>query len=253
MIPAKLLINTNIYGLDGENYLWYRLVYDGLDLAIEACNHDFIGTISDALDHEINDNGTDIIMPDRRWSSDVGGDTWLRFGLENGIAPGVPFCVRVSEPSYSKSWTDCGYEYDMDIDWEVVHVAPCRNPAHLWDKTLKWIQDARAYVRERRRKLAELQRTDRAAMAIRREWYFSDGYYDEMSMPHGVRLTLGSLHTHLDRKPQPGWGLHGFTSGESKDGVYEEAFANLRQNLVKGGFADLADEAFLRSLRKIDR
>lgn len=47
-----------------------------------------------------------------------------RWGLENGIAPFQPFLLRFPMPYYSKSWTDCGYEYDVDYSWEIMRVLP---------------------------------------------------------------------------------------------------------------------------------
>jgi hypothetical protein len=61
-------------------------------------------------------------------------ERWL---LENGVAPGQPFKVRIEQPHYYKSWTDCGYEYDCDYgDWDIVERAS-------WDRDrvmLAWYQ-----------------------------------------------------------------------------------------------------------------
>lgn len=46
---------------------------------------------------------------------------WL---IENGISPCQPFLVKFYYPRGYRTWTDMGYEYDCDYEYEIVAVEP---------------------------------------------------------------------------------------------------------------------------------
>ena len=98
--------------------------------------------IPEWLYHEMRQEGLAGILSDYVLGYDYRDElpTYARFGLENGIAPYQPFLLRFPMPHYSKHWTDCGYEYDVDYDGvEVMRVVPWP-PARVlkqWERFLK--------------------------------------------------------------------------------------------------------------------
>lgn len=223
-------------------FVWFKLVYDGTsDLDPQECGTDCIGGPPEWTDHE-DDLSLGTVMSPAWTHTTVGGhdfpDQWLRWGLENGIAPGQPFLVRIGRPHYYK----CSYEYEeYDCEWdvEVVRTMPRsqRQALRAWAAVLPNIQRYYALFLERRDRLRHLQDTDVAAFSLQAEHYNSQGYYDEMSPPSGLRLYLCSYHSSMwslgQLGPRHPRHPHRLVSGEDKNGDYEKAFRDLLRNLKK--------------------
>lgn len=93
-------------------------------------------------------------------------ETWTRWALRRGIAPGQPFLLRIEEPVWSQDYYG---ECDSSIEGEVVRMEEWSkqrivNAWHGWQQ-----QQLRARERARcnMRKLKQRQRLDRSAMYVR--------------------------------------------------------------------------------------
>lgn len=92
-----------------------------------------VGEMQDWVAEAIQDVGWESVLDAYK------GDEYAGWLIENGIAPGQPFRVEIS-PSILKSYDgDYGYDYDLEMDAEVIAVArwsPERVRA-AWDR---WAQ-----------------------------------------------------------------------------------------------------------------
>lgn len=83
--------------------------------------------------HDVQEFGID-------WSMNLDTpEKFLLFLLKKGIAPGQPFLIEFTEPHHWKSWTDYGYEYDVDYNWKLVQIHPM-GPADVlrrWEQGLE--------------------------------------------------------------------------------------------------------------------
>lgn len=184
--------------------IWFHLVPEGFDLDIEDCGEDTLGVATGSIAYETDQNGFDAWVG----SCEASGQTqrgrfswrcdWAQWALINGIAPRQPFLLHLHSPYYSKSWTDCGYEYDCDCEFEVMRVvywSPSKC-ASYWDRWLRGVQAGYdADMRNATHQDIQLLR-DRSALKVISGMYVSHGYYDEMDMPDRYRLTLTSKHYH---------------------------------------------------------
>jgi hypothetical protein len=79
--------------------------------------------IPEWLDYEMSNEGMAGIMEyclDYHWQDDM--PTWVRFGMEHGIAPFQPFLLKLPMPHYSGP--DYYGEYDVEYDYDIMHIVP---------------------------------------------------------------------------------------------------------------------------------
>lgn len=159
----------------------------------------------------------------------------LRFPLEEGLRPGQPFLVEVQTPCY---WTNQDGEGESSIEVELLYVPPPRltkKTATYFEKFVHDLQRDRM-VREQQRVEQEfLARSDRAAMYLATDIFYSRGYIDDMEPPTGVRYTLSTEH--------PGGSL---AMGEHRDGDWAAALQALLEDAAKK--LPGLDSEFIRSL-----
>lgn len=81
----------------------------------------------------------EVIDPSSESWQDNTLEAWARWALENGVAPFQPFLLSLPKPYYSKSWTDCGYEYDAEYYHAVIDRVPFTPEQTLkqWERYLK--------------------------------------------------------------------------------------------------------------------
>lgn len=239
---------TNVNTPDGVLYRWYRLIPDGFDLYPEAIGTNEVGDPPKWLEHQEDVTDLDTSLSPE-WCHGIHRgheftERWLRWALHRGIAPGTPFLVRIGEPK----WYKCSYEYDewdCEYDIKVVWVQP-RTP----EQSLKsWARFLDAMIRGRDvhcdalEKLRHLRETDENALSIRTDWYYSNGYYDEMSPPTGLTVQLWTSHTLYGNKHPLGAQL---ASGRSDRGDYQEAFRNLLKTCAER-YPKLSPSAIIRA------
>ena len=149
----------------GPARIWCRLVHGGFDLEVEECGT-YVNARGEKLDNEIRETGIEYLLGCSHlsrptgygWDFGIGRTQWA---LETGIAPTQPFLVEIDEPHYYQSG---GYEYpaewDVDIGWEIVHLAPWKPEQILkaWDRWLKEQNATFAKVAEDQRQLLESQK-----------------------------------------------------------------------------------------------
>jgi len=125
--PHLLPVGCNAYITTGKKnptsrqYVWLRI--DCIGDGPEDVGERWIGRRDDYHDEELRESGWTHIL-DLAWDQDW--DAWM---LREGIAPGQEFLVDI-EATYTKSWTDYGYEYDVEFAVEIVARAP-RSPAEV--------------------------------------------------------------------------------------------------------------------------
>jgi hypothetical protein len=224
--------------------VWVQLVPDYTDLEREECGEESIGEPTGSFQHERDNEGI------RSWLRQPDGGytnigrfewwmSWAHWALQEGIAPRQPFLVHLHEPYYSKSWTDCGYEYDCDCDWYLVRVEH-RQPSVALRYWSRWLEGTQK-IFAADMKDAEAQEakvwSDEKALEVHSSWFWSN-YYDEMSPPDRLRLTLRSKHS--------GKFVHGqIASAEASD--WAEAYKKLAAEAQKH-FPDLTEER-LRNMK----
>lgn len=97
--------------------IWYRLVpEDQGDLAPEPCGTNWVGGTPKWW-RDPDDDLSMILDPGSSRDTYEGYSfncAWMTWALENGLAPGQPFLMRIQAPL----WTKCSYEYDeWDCEW----------------------------------------------------------------------------------------------------------------------------------------
>lgn len=202
--------------------LWVRLVPNGVDLFPEQHGEDSIGTPPKWWEYEIEQGGIeDLINPP--WC----GQKWTRFALRNGLAPRQPFCMEFSDPVYSKTWTDCGYEYDFELDRCVFAIEQWPH-GRVRDRWAAWLR-----TQERTRKAIEADRERfRREVRERTDLMFVQSYvyfarspgWDDMAVPDGVGLRLCSK---LENRHAV------IANGRDDDGGWSIAMARLAEDASK--------------------
>lgn len=201
------------------------------DLSMEECGEDEIGTRPEWLQYELENMSWSDILDARLY-----GEHKLRWMLENGIAPGQPFLVELPHPHYSKSWTDCGYEYDTDYSPDIVRIRPMKPSqiANLLEHEQNYIEKARVWKVEHDAKQAFLVRTDVKAMFVETQVYFGrhQSSYDDMCMPSGIRYGLCS-NASIDKRVRGRWRTATLAQGQDDEGDHKKAFEQLVEEAVK--------------------
>jgi hypothetical protein len=201
------------------------------DLSMEECGDDEIGKRPEWLQYELENMSWSDILDARLY-----GEHKLSWMLENGIAPGQPFLVELPHPHYSKSWTDCGYEYDTDYAPEIIRLRPMKPSqiANLLEREQNYLVKARAWKAEYDAKQQFLVRTNVKAMFIETQVYFGQhqSSYDDMCMPSGIRYDLCS-NASIDKRVRGRWRTATLAQGEDDDGEHNKAFERLVDEATK--------------------
>lgn len=146
------------------------------------------------------------------------------FAITHGLSIRQPFAIRagfVSTRTYEG-------EYDAWIEWEIVAKEPVRDKlaARRYER---WAKEFPEYVQqifdERARRAIEVwTRPDK--MFLRSSWYFApgDSWYDDMSAPSGVSITLWS---NLYEWPQQ------LMEGHDDGGNHQKAFDQLVKKVAE--------------------
>ena len=221
------------------------------DLSLNECGTDDIGTPPEWYRYERENMGWGDIL-------DIGyqgeqDERALNWAIREGLAPDQPFLVELPHPVYSKSWTECGYEYDTSYEPEIIKKAKWspKRAAKAWEKEMEGIMKARAFKRERAEKLRHLQRSDVASMRLCFTIYFGghQSLYDDMTVPSGIRYTLEST-ANLEGK-KLNWPTATLASGEDDRGDSQVAM----KRLVEAAMKELPglSEARIRSMPLVRR
>lgn len=230
---------VNVYS---ERVVQVWLMWEAND-AIELVPDDAVGELPEWYPSEVRDAGWASIL-DVTWchsSPDVDGndwnESWLRWGLHEGIAPRQPFLVELPSPYYSKVETQDGTEYDIEFYPRIIQVLhwPLTRIAKVWGWELEKELDDRLATVNYRQKLRYLQRTAVCSMYLERSWYYAERYIDEMSPPGGVRYQLCSTASLNGNKSLGQYPICTATlaSGEDADGNQTQALDRLIANAVK--------------------
>lgn len=247
--PIKLVD----YFFEHECFVWMRMEGHG----IEECGEDSFGEDPKWLAIERSENPLSAMLEkewcfgckedEDGWMQSHGDVIWL---LHRGIAPYQPFLVRIRPPEYSKTWTDCGYEYDVEYDTEIVFVKRWKEHTILraWNRLYSMEVEADVQLRKVIEEFRRKQRTDIDALYLQRSVYFSRhiSLYDDMAMPDGVRITLCSewcYHFQEKRKRNVGAFL---ISGDDDNGDWKVAMERLIKKALN--LPDLTEE-IIRNIR----
>lgn len=219
-----------------EVYLWHKLTYDGRgDLDPQTCGEDSLGGRPEWFLQE-DDTSLDTILSPEGTYANYGGhefrDQWIRWALQEGLAPGQPFLVRIGQPHYSKDYYG---ECDVEWDVEVVRAMP-RTPkqaVRAWDAILRSVRRYYDLFLKRRERLLLLQDTDTSVWSLVDEPYFARGTgHDDIDMPGGLRVFLCSKHSSMWGESKSAWPTR-LISGDDDDGDFRKACRNLLRNIQK--------------------
>lgn len=218
---------------EDDAYMWVCLISDGSwGFDLHHLEHMSLGTLPtwwDSLEGDEVEQALDIPRGDY-------GEGARRWMLEEGIAPGQPFRIRFGMPIGTSYDTDCGREYDVEYDIEILEVyqwPPERAAAaHL---------KARASAHEAKQGMEILGLQQKLAAETCRtlrvvyDSYFAPGQNsgDDMCMPAGISARLES-------QPDPGGWWRPLAWGKSDKGRREVALRNL-QHEVFASLPVLAD------------
>lgn len=153
----------------------------------------------------------------------------MDWALREGIVTRQPFLVCVTLPRYYR----CSGEYnewDFEIDAIVVDRLPpassARDLARFLDETAYYKRE----TEEMRVRLANMRLADVGRMFLLRSRYYPS-YIDDMTPPHGVRVSLCSSWQRLDADPVRGVLGTTLLSAEDDEGDLELALARLRTKI----------------------
>jgi hypothetical protein len=201
------------------------------DLSMEECGDDEIGTRPEWLQYALSNMSWSDMLDARLY-----GEHKLRWMVENGIAPGQPFLVEMPHPHYSKSWTDCGYEYDTEYSPDIIRILPMKpsRVADALEREQNYLAKSRVWKAEHDAKQEFLVRTDVKAMFVETQVYFGRGQssYDDMCMPSGIRYDLCS-NASIDKRARGRWRTATLAQGEDDEGDRTKAFEKLVDEAVK--------------------
>lgn len=217
-------------GTEDAVYIWYKLVYGGgNDLEPQECGDVQWGGMPNWWDQTEDKSLDSILGPPwtlTKYGSHDFTDQWIRWALENGIAPGQPFLICIGMPQ----WYRCSYEYDewdCDQDAQLVRALP-RTPAQAlraWSRTLDRVRRYYDLYTKKFDRLRFLQDTDLAALTLKTSNY---GRYNE-----GLRVTLCSAHNSMWGATKQNYMDAQLVSGDNDEGKYALAFRNLLKNIKK--------------------
>lgn len=217
----------HVYGPEHVE-LWCVLEEAGATLDLTVCDAAALGEPREWYTYERDENGHD------EWFN-RGSEGWTRWAIDNGIAPGQPFRVRLGQPSYSTSYDG---EVDADIpEAEVLEIERFTpREVHLaWEHFFmeRWRE-----LDERQRQAAvvhERQRTDFDALFLAWDSYFvGNEYFDEMSAPTGALARLCSHHaSYYIGNHGTGTAWLWLAEGRDDDGNRDRAFMDLLRNAEK--------------------
>ena len=130
-------------------------------------------------------SGVEVVELGRSWR-----ERWRPWALENGVAPGQPFCVAHQEPEVSKSGWET-VEYDVYYDSYLVEVAPIPQAelVRRWEHDQRRTTIARALHVAQAAKNAVRINQELGQLYIQQSLYSSERGY---SVPRGRALTLRS-------------------------------------------------------------
>jgi hypothetical protein len=224
-------MKVNLYSPD-ECRVWFHSYQDGDDVGFETLERcvievgeqpEWFNVIDDLL--EVFDPGPSIFTSKEDWSLTDRG-TWL---LEEGIAPGQAFQLRITEPRWYCTESMDGTEYDVEYFYDVIGKAnwTASQTVNAWCRFLKQSKESLAAYRKATER--EIQRRKKAVkhMAVRRVEY--GGYYDDY-IPDHFRYEL--LSTLTPRR------YYNYTLAQGDGQPYgqeEDAMYSLFQNVQKNG------------------
>lgn len=213
--------------LPDQIYLWVKFRVDCIDLEPESCAVESMGRLEPIFEYEMDNGGVEGLL---YYLAPHGDRRWMKWALEHGIAPGQPFLIWVGKPHHYSTWTDCGTEYDTDIDVGVVRVLPNtpRRAARSWERALKLIAEFETARDAERKRVRDLELRSIDAMFIVADAYWAHGHYDEMTPPGGVSYMIMSDHSKIPTLQKRGWGWGGqIATARDDDGNHEVALQRL--------------------------
>lgn len=178
----------------------------------------------DWIECELSESGFENIF-DYNWSTVYEEDGhrfhtfWTTWALQNGIAPGQKFLVRVDPPNTYRS----SYEYDeWDVEWgyDIVWIEPLPT-GWVWRRWRSFLDKVKLNRELTKREAASLrrrQRTDISAMKITVSRYPKPNV-----LQRGVKLSLYSTHGHH----------HDLANAKDDEGKSDLAFQKLFECVTK--------------------
>lgn len=181
--------------------LWAQLIRDeDEEYRIELCG-DFLVASDDATTENVEyaleefDDLLDLLS-----GEDPTADSprrALSFVLTTGIGVNQPFLVDYPWPKAHRHWTDCGYEYDVEVEAFVLQRPPLTDEADL---ILRLMQEIRDW--EHGRELHQL-RTAHARRSAQPTRFEAAHGYRRVGLswyePSSVTVTLYGTHEYLNR------------------------------------------------------
>lgn len=223
-----------------ESYtIWVQLTMDDdLDLGVELLSP-LPYCLSDDetcwLGYEVDNVGIKDVVIGGGGSTVICGERVSNdgesFALECGIAPYQPFAVRC----WYETWRDYEGDWDARINTQIVAVKPLDpiKAARRFEQFMKRRERTILQLQERRRKLKQIQYEDVESMALKYEYYFSDGsHWDDMAMPSGIQIALVTRRDTIE-PPKPGYwrGMTMLLTGRDDKGNWDAAKARLFEQM----------------------
>lgn|GEM_PF-2030001 len=116
-------------------YLWVVLEQTDADLEVEDAAFDQATDPPPWVEYMLSDVGLEDIVGCGRGSFRGWGGV-LEWSMENGIAPGQPFLIFCSRPWTTKTWTDYGWEYDVDFEAWIVRRLPTEMGVRQYERVV---------------------------------------------------------------------------------------------------------------------
>lgn len=228
-------------------YLWFELLPNGEDLYLDTSADTSVGSAPEWMEYDFD---LDIII-DPQWRREESGlgwiftRTWHEWGLREGIAPWQPFLLKVCEPVYDKIWTDCGYEYDVEWDWDIVEVQalPPDQVLRRWVTWHRWRDRYERRMKAAMQAFKELRYGDLSAMYLNTFHYWTRSGHSDCP-PDGVGVRLCSNHTQIPGYMKGSWA--DMAEGRDNGGDRNVAFARLAPQALQ--INPVLTEAKLREL-----
>ncbi len=170
---------------DEEVRTWERLSYDGQTLGTAWC---------EGSNRETWPEWAREVDVDTALGIPFGRDSWLRWALQNGVAPGQPFLVRMDRPV--GHYDAYNHEYDEDYSGELVEVRPIplRLALKRWEHFLRKLEAEDAMEAAARASFRKLVERDTGRMYVRQFLYDSNHSHGNWGLPTGIGFKLETSH-----------------------------------------------------------
>ena len=136
---------VNEYYSDGC-YLWVVLEQTDADLEVEDAALDQADEMPAWVEYMLSDVGLEEIVGCGCGSMFCGWGGVLEWSMQEGIAPGQPFLVYCTVPRTTKTWTDYGWEYDLDFEAWIVRRLPTQMGVRQYERVVSEVYSDRQKI-----------------------------------------------------------------------------------------------------------